>query len=242
MPADYDPELIEEFAALIPRQLEARSGKVSYAGRVAFGAPSPIYILGFNPGGHDEDHPDETIGQHTRRVLHEYDDHWSALREEEWVPEGKKSPACQSPRQHSLLHLLDKLERDPGRVPMSNVAFIRSPSAAELGAEDAGTAEATRDFHLHVIERLQVRLVVCIHRTAGEIVTGWLDAHQFIDRWQEQNRRKWSATARRSPSRRVVVAILPDPSRGGWINPAADPSPFVRRLLDQVSSGTAAST
>lgn len=73
---------IEGFAALVPKELAARSGEVFYAGRAAFGATCPIYLLGFKPGGHEEDHPEETIGEHTRWVLKEWPPEWTALLDE----------------------------------------------------------------------------------------------------------------------------------------------------------------
>jgi len=43
--------MIETFASRIPAALLPRSGKVFYAGRAAFAAPHPLYVLGVNPGG-----------------------------------------------------------------------------------------------------------------------------------------------------------------------------------------------
>ncbi len=242
MHADYDPKLIGECAALIPKELEARSGKVFYAGRAAFGAPSPIYILGLDPGGHAEDHPDETIGQHTERVLHRYDEEWSALFDEVWIPGRIARTPGEAPMQKRLRHFPTELGLEPRRVPMSNVIFLRSQSEAALDAADEATAERTRPFHLRVIERLRVQLVVCLGQKAGDRVKSWLGAHEPIGRWEERNERRWAATAWSSGTAGPRVAILPQPSRADWTNPAADPSPFVRRLLEQVSSGTSASS
>ena len=43
--------MIDEFRALIPPSVLAESGAAFYSGRAAFSAPSPLYILGLNPGG-----------------------------------------------------------------------------------------------------------------------------------------------------------------------------------------------
>jgi len=75
---------IERFAALVPKTLLAESGKVFYSGRSAFAQPSPLYILGVNPGGAPDNHPTETVGRHTQKVLAELPEDWSAYRDEVW--------------------------------------------------------------------------------------------------------------------------------------------------------------
>jgi hypothetical protein len=243
VPADYDPKLIEEFAALIPEKLEGRSGKVFYAGRAAFGAPSPIYILGFNPGGYAEDHPDETIGQHTERVLHRYDHHWSALFDEVWRPRRTCYPKGEAPMQRRVRHPLEELGLDPRRVPMSNIIFVRSPRQAKLSRQDAETAALVWPFHLRVIDKLRIRMVLCLGQKATDYVQRQLDEREFVDAWKEKDEnRSWHCEAWRSSSTGRLIVRLTHPSVADWTNPAADPSPFVRRLLDQVSSGTAGPT
>lgn len=50
---------LETFARLVPAELWFRSGAVFYSGRAAFSRPSPIYLLGINPGGD----PNEIVDQ-----------------------------------------------------------------------------------------------------------------------------------------------------------------------------------
>lgn len=53
---------IEALAEKIPESLLARSGKVFYSGRQAFSKPSPLYVLGVNPGGDPAHYESETSG------------------------------------------------------------------------------------------------------------------------------------------------------------------------------------
>jgi hypothetical protein len=43
--------LYDELLNLVPAALHHEFGEVFYSGRTAFEQPSPIYLLGFNPGG-----------------------------------------------------------------------------------------------------------------------------------------------------------------------------------------------
>lgn len=232
MAESRDPTLIERFAALVPKELEGRSGKVFYAGRAAFGAPCPIYLLGLNPGGHEEDHPDETIGEHTRRVLHEYPDDWTAILDETWRPHGFAYPPGEAPLQHELRTFLDGLGLDLRRVPMSNVTFVRSTSSDTLGKEGRATIDLCRAFHLAVIHQLQVRLVVCMGKEPGMRLVKWFGA-QEIGRYPSENGRRWMATVWGSSENNPKIVILRYPSRGcTWMNPEENPAPFVRSLID----------
>ena len=53
---------IDAARAYIPAQLMTRSGKVFYSGRNAFATSHGLYVLGENPGGDPDDHPDDPLG------------------------------------------------------------------------------------------------------------------------------------------------------------------------------------
>jgi|DewCreStandDraft_4_1066084.scaffolds.fasta_scaffold11449_3 hypothetical protein len=89
---DDDRRLIDRLAALVPKGLEARSGKEFCGGRAVCGPPCPIYLQGLEPGGHGEDDPEETIGEHTWRVLEEWLPGWRC-----GGPDGKCHRAAGSP-------------------------------------------------------------------------------------------------------------------------------------------------
>lgn len=75
--------MITKFAALIPKSLQKRSGSVFFSGRIAFGSPSKLYVLGLNPGGPPDDREDRTVEWHTNKVLTVEKPDWSAYRDEQ---------------------------------------------------------------------------------------------------------------------------------------------------------------
>lgn len=236
MAEDYDPTLIERFAALVPKELAARSGKVFYAGRAAFGAPCPIYLLGLNPGGYEEDHPDETIGEHTRRVLDEWSPEWTALLSERWKPRRVPCSAGMAPRQRRIVHLLKGLGFEPHRVPHSNLIFIRSPRSKDLSDADRSLADSLWPFHKAVIQRLGVRVVVCLGKEPGNLARELLAARLLVGRIQEQYKnRRWTSEAWCNDDG-LCLAVATSPSVADWTNPAADPTPLVRGLLERVGA------
>src|SRR4051794_12575243 len=123
--------MIEAFTPTIPSTLFARSGKVFYAGRDAFSAPSPLYVLGINPGGNPAEAQEETIANHTSWVLERFPANWSAYRDEPWLglPPGTYGMA---PR---VLHLFKRMGLDPGCVPASNLVFVRSRREQDMKQE-----------------------------------------------------------------------------------------------------------
>ncbi len=236
MAQDYDPSLIERFAALVPKELEARSGKVFYAGRAAFGAPCPIYLLGFNPGGHEEDHPDETIGEHTWRVLEEWSPEWTALLDEGWRPARRIYRPGEAPGQRRIRHLLKGLGLGPRRVPHSNLILIRSPRSKDLSNADRALAERLWPFHKAVIQRLGVRVVACLGKEPGNLARELLAARLLVGRIQKQHKnRRWTSEAWCNDDG-LCLSVATSPSVADWTNPAADPTPLVRGLLERVGA------
>jgi hypothetical protein len=156
---------MERFFQFIPESLRATSGKVFYSGRTAFSSPSPLYILGINPGGHPEEHASETVESDKRYALEQKHD-WSAYRDESW--EGKR------PGEHGMqprvLHMLRSLNLEPGRVPASNLVFERSAKEADIKASLGDLAELCWPFHRAVIQDLGVRVVVCFGKLCGQWV------------------------------------------------------------------------
>jgi len=97
--------MIEDLARHIPTSLLDRSGKVFYSGRLAFGTPSELYMLGVNPGGGPQELQAETVASHSEEVLQQLPDDWSAYRDESW---SGKSPGTRG-MQPRVLHLLRNL-------------------------------------------------------------------------------------------------------------------------------------
>lgn len=217
---------IELFANLIPPSLVHESGKVFYSGRAAFSKPSPLYMLGVNPGGNPADYLIETVGRHTHLVLNELPYNWSAYRDEEWegAPPGTYGMA---PR---VLHLLNRLGVNPGSVPASNLLFVRSRREEHIQDRPSVLADLCWPFHAKVIEVLRPKVVLCFGRTAGKYVSGKLGARHLVETFVEQNNRRWESNAFKADDG-VHVVVATHPSIANWTKPITDPSVLVLHAL-----------
>ena len=223
---DNFQKMMDKFSTLIPQSLLATSGKVFYSGRAAFSAPSKLYMLGVNPGGSPQEHVIETIGWHTEKVLKQETPDWSAYRDEQWQGAHPGTSGMQ-PR---VLHMLRELNLEPGRVPASNVVFLRSARENNLKTQFKHLAELCWPFHRSVIEDLGVRVVLCFGQGSGNWVCKKLNAKTPSGEFIENNNRRWRSNAFIN-SEGIAVVIATHPSIADWTTPAADPSPLVKRML-----------
>jgi hypothetical protein len=214
------------FASLVPSVVMPLSGSVYYSGRDAFTGPSPLYILGLNPGG-DPVGSADTVASHLEDAA-TWPDNASAYRDQSW----NGRPPGAATMQPRVLHLLDRLGLDPGDVPSSNLVFARSTREATMqpGLMDV-YADACWPFHASVIETLQVRVVLCFGRSAGWKARQQLNAHAEVGRFVETYpKRSWTSRVHASPNGvRVVTAT--HPSIADWTDPAADVSGLVAAAL-----------
>jgi hypothetical protein len=222
--------MIERFARFIPEDLSDISGSVFYSGRSAFGASSPLYILGLNPGGSPENQSDETVAWHTNEVLKKMPSEWSEYQDQAW----KGAPPGTHGLQPRILHLLRKLGLDPQRVPASNVVFVRSERESTLGNRFSALAEKCWPFHENVISQLGIKVVLCFGQKAGNWVTKNTGAHQIIGEFVESNSRRWKSRAF-SNAEGLVVVVATHPSIVDWTVTDTDPSPLVRRAMEHAS-------
>ena len=217
---------IEALAEKIPESLLARSGKVFYSGRQAFSKPSPLYVLGVNPGGDPAHYESETVGNHTAAVLHAHPDDWSAYRDESW--EGAVSGTYgMAPR---VLHLFKSLGLSPGEVPSSNLVFARSRREGDMGSEITSFADLCWPFHACAIQRLRPRAILCFGKTAGNYVRRKVGANTLHAEFVENNNRRWrSQTFAGNTGLKVVVAT--HPSIADWRAASTDPTELVRQAM-----------
>ena len=85
-------------------------------------------------------------------------------------------------------------------------------------------------FHEAVIETLGVRVIVCLGRHAGYLVRERLDAHEAVDEFVEDNRRRWKSRVHTN-ARGLAVVTLAHPSQVDWTVSATDPTKLVERSL-----------
>lgn len=206
-----------------------RSGSLFYSGPSAFEGHRPLYILGLNPGGSPITQADETVA-HDLTEWKALTKPWSAYLDESW--QGR--PPGAHGMQPRMRHMFDQLGLNLREVPASNVVFVRSANEAALAAEKASLLSQCWPVHDAVIRDLDVRVILCLGGTAGRWVRDAVGAHQLLDRFFERNARGWTSEAHLAPDRRAVVTVT-HPGRADWRNPAADPTPLVRAVLDRVA-------
>jgi len=219
--------VIEELARLIPDDLKPRSGKVFYSGRAAWNREGGLYVLGMNPGGAPEAHPDETVERHTRDVLTDYPDYWSAYHDEQWVDH---SPG-KAPLQRRMAHLFNVLEVDLRNSPASNLIFARSRRGDDLGAEEGPLVDECWPFHEEVLSRLKPTGVICLgKRTCARFLVKIGQPTRLVRSYRALNGQHWKSDAWKTGSGLLVFGLT-HPSVANWINPASDPSPMVRDVF-----------
>ena len=218
--------MIEDFVRLVPGSLMNRSGSVFYSGRYAFEPPSELYVLGLNPGGNVQDHATETVSWHTNKVIEIEPRNWSAYRDESW--EGAV-PGTR-PMQRRMLHLFSRLGLDPGNVPASNIIFLRSSREDQLEGDVLELASQCWPFHQAVIEKLGVRVIVCLHGTATNWVCNQIGPHTQVDDFTERNGRRWRSRTYLSTAGLTVVGLT-YPGIADWTTQATDPTHLVLRAL-----------
>ena len=223
MPASFD-----RFAELVPSKLLGRSGEVFYSGRAAFSRPSLVYLLGINPGSEQKLDPNEpklrTAEENIEYVRQKPE--CFSLHYDKWE-EGRR-PLMQQ----RLHYLFENTDLDPCTTPASNCIFVRSSTASKL-QNQRGLEESCWPFHKAVIERLGVKLILCLGSRAREIVRRRMGARQQIDEQIEDNNRPWGSRVFRNAAGIVVLGV-PHPSVSKWTTPECGPSAIVNRWLREV--------
>lgn len=201
--------MIEEFIQCIPEELKGVSGKAFHSGRLAFSGQRDLYVLGLNPGG-DPGDLSETVGAHSRFVLHDAREDWSALLDQSWA---EHAPG-QAPLQRTLVSLLERLGLEPREVPFSDVVFCRSRQAKHIpDHERQRLMRRCWPFHHAVIHRLTVRVVVCLYKEASVFARRQLGAsrdpiHRVFER-SRSGRKYWRECYSAPGGRRIVQVTRP---------------------------------
>jgi len=217
---------MEEFIQYIPKYLLKESGKVFYSGRNAFTGKKKVYLLGINPGGDPIAQANETVEWHNNLVLSQQPN-WSSYIHESW----RKNPPGEYYLQTRLLHLFEELNLNPYKVPSSNIIFRRTREAEHVEKNDTIWNDCW-EFHEKVIEKLGIQAILCFGKDAGKIVCSKVGANNLIDIFKEKNKRKWATRAFNNKNGLVVI-VATHPSRAKWDSEAADPTPFIKKILQE---------
>jgi hypothetical protein len=222
---------MEEFLKYIPKELLKESGEVFYSGKNAFSGKKPIYILGINPGGSKENHPNETVEKQAKKALNiskkEYD--WSEYKDGEWEGRPKGLHVFQK-RMKELFEI--KLQLNLYKIPASNLVFARSTREKELNKAlfKKYSELCWTEFHEKVIKKLDIKIVICLGNTPGNFVRKKLNMIKFVDDWTENNNRKWRTKIYENDAKQKVI-IIPHPSVSDWTTDECDPSEIISRFI-----------
>jgi hypothetical protein len=218
---------IQNALANLPQEVRSRSGAVFYSGQTAFSEDRSLYILGLNPGGSPKRQAAETVERDlaawagmTSRSSRYLDEAWEG-----------KAPGTHG-MQPRMRHMFDQLGLDLRETPASNLVFVRSASEAALAVEKERLIRMCWPVHQAVIDSLNIRTILCLGGTAGRWVREVVGATQLSDSFRETNARGWTSQTHAASDGRRVITVT-HPGRVDWRNPAADPTPLVRRTLDR---------
>lgn len=228
-PTDDRLSLYDELLDSVPRDLHSESGEVLYSGRTAFEQKSPVYLLGYNPGGNPAALPGYTISADLKLARDSVRRDWSQYADESWAVFG----AGAGNFQRRVLYLIGECGLgDPRRVPASNAIFVRSARVANLDAiRRRALLRSCWTVHQKVIDELSVGVVICLGQDAGSWVRKQLGAATEIDRFTETYEdRHWPSTTHLGRSGTQVVTLT-HPSVADWTSPQADPTRLVTNAL-----------
>ena len=218
--------MIEDLLDDIRQRFGDRVGGVLYAGLHAFSRPSDVYLLGLNPADNRFDPERATVAAQIDAFLAR-EEPWSAYVDDVWtspVPGG-------SPMQVRVRHLLEQGRLDPRSVPASNVVFVRSRDASGIAQEKQDLLEQYWLFHSVVIDRLSMRVIVCMGGHVGRWVRQRLRAGRLVGEHVENNRRRWKSALHASDDGHHVLSLT-HPSRVNWCAPESDPSSLLVHALE----------
>lgn len=208
----------------IPASVRDVPGAAFYSGAEAYAAPTPLYVLGLNPGGGDEGA--QTVLEATQDMVARQE--YNAFRHGTWQPNGRPTKM-----QKSVMHVLDGL-RDAGlapdatAVPCSNVVFRHTPRSHDLTDKAQAMAECW-PVHAELIERLQVRVVLCIGGEAAGFVRNQVGAHTLEATFVEGHGLRNKSHIYTGPDVTVVHAVHTTVS--AWYTAPCDITPLVARAL-----------
>lgn len=225
--------MLEDFVQLIPRSLLNQRGRALYSGRAAFDHPSDLYIIDYHPGDIHPKSP-ETVEEQINQVLNHRPPEWSGYLDESWDGLQPGNHRIQK----RIVHLCEGLGLNPRAVPASHLIFqCWEIAGAPAPAVQRQWAADCWPFHQAVIDRLGVKVLVCLGRNAS----GWVLKKereltgvepQQIDSFTAKDKAAWPSYAYQSGNRYIVT--LTHPIRASWINPNADPTDLVKRTLAKV--------
>jgi hypothetical protein len=215
---------------LVPDVLMNVSGEVFYSGRAAFEVPSPLYLLGLNPGSDGADRTLNTVKQSLEQTASSHPERFSRYVDEFW----NRASCGYTPMQRRMQHFASRVGIDLRGVPASNLVFKRSIGVDQLKSDLDELADLCWPLHSEVIRSQEVKVVVCLGGDVFDYVSRRVGAHQYHSHYSETNSRGWQSIAVRNREGLFVVKLT-HPGRANWISREADPSRLVKNILDETT-------
>ena len=216
---------LETFADLVPESLLDCSGEVFYSGSAAFSGSRPVYLLGYNPGSDPAGNRPPTVRDTIEEACSRKTDRFS-LYYQDWGPGRSQT------MQRGIKRFFSDSGLDPCLTPSSNCIFVRSPAVGSIPkATRRGLEDACWRFHKEVIEKLEVKAILCMGGDAYEAVRRRFRVTEEVDAlpngWRPP---KWHRAYATQGGK--VIFKLTHPSRWQWQLPQHNPAPLVRRVLE----------
>lgn len=222
---------IEGFAKLIPPCLHNELGAVFYSGRNAFEEPSArLYILGLNPKGSYLG----TVAEHTHCVLNCEPDGWSSYKDGPPCAKCGTRPPIRSTIRPKMMYLFKKLGISPGSVPSSNLFFRKSASSAEIETRQRNALkQACWPFHEAVLQKLDIRVVLCLGKEVDKWVRKQVGANDKVDCFiEEYDNRHCESWVHKNKKTGLTVVGLSHPRYADWTKPKADPTELAVKAIE----------
>ena len=202
--------MLDEFINLIPESLLRQPGRAFNSGRLAFSAPSSIYVLLLNPA----DDPQSTVFHQARQVAKRKPENWCAFRDDQWDnrPPGKHF------LQRNILQLYTRLGVSPRKTPSSQLVFLATNASPNLKnrRDFQDLREDCWRFHAAVIQKLQVRAVVCVGKDAANFARRKLNASALVaERCADVGKKPRTSQSHKNAQGLTVIS-LPHPAAPGF--------------------------
>lgn len=205
--------MLDELIHLIPDSLLHEPGRAFNSGRLAFSAPSGIYILLLNPSYADDD-PQQVVSQQAREVAKRKPEDWCAFLDDQW---GNRPPGKHF-LQRNLLRLYARLGVSPRKAPSSQLVFLATKTPADLKKRPdfQDLLEDCWQFHAAVIQTLQPRAIVCVGKDAADFARRKLNANALVaEHCADVGKRPRTSQSHKN-AQGITVISLPHPAAPGF--------------------------
>ena len=205
--------MLNEFIHLIPDSLLHEPGRAFNSGRLAFSAPSSIYVLLLNPAYVDGD-PQATVSQQAREVAKRKPENWCAFLDDQW---GNRPPGKHF-LQRNLLQLYARLGVSPRKAPSSQLVFLATKTPADLKkrSDFQDLLEDCWQFHAAVIQTLQPRAIVCVGKDAAYFARRKLNAGALVGEHCADVGKRPRTSQSHKNAQGLTVISLPHPAAPGF--------------------------